>query len=358
MSCVMHLVVLAMTMLLAACGGDDTASTQPLAGASKGYSQIVAFGDSLTDGGTYNPTTADADPSNDVPVGLPFTTKPGNTWAAYVAVALGLPLTPNQQVNFGIVGNGGQVFELGGLNYAEGGAYILQDAVNGGVVTQTIPGLGTVPVQMATSRSIATQIADYLSENGNAFNAGQLVLIQGGADDFLAFLDAVAAQPSRAADAPAVISSTATAMASQVQRLRAAGATGIVYANLPDLGATPRFRGTPLASLATTLSTNYNAAMESALRDSGVTVFDTASLFAQAIASPASFGFANVTSPACTSYSSPGDPATLSALLCSHNTLVAPGADQTYLFADGLHPTARGHQVLAGRLLQQMLYSH
>lgn len=354
---VMHLVVLVMTMLLAACG-DDAATTPPLTGAAKGYNQLVVFGDSLTDGGTYNPTTADADPSNDVPVGLPFTTKPGDTWAGYVAYYLGLPLTPNQQVNFGIVGNGGQVFELGGLNYAEGGARILQDAANGGVVTRTIPGLGDVPVQMATSRSIATQVTDYLAENGNAFNSGQLVLIQGGVNDFLAFLDTVAAQPSRAADAPTVINGTATAMASQIQRLRAAGATSVVYANLPDLGAMPRFRGTTLAGLATTLSSNYNASVATALRDSGVTVFDTASLFAQAIASPASFGFVNVTYPACTSYSTPGDPATLSALLCSHNTLVAPAADQTYLFADGLHPTARGHQILAGQVLQEILSSY
>jgi outer membrane lipase/esterase len=98
--------------------------------------------------------------------------------------------------------------------------------------------------------------------------------------------------------------------------------------------------------------------MVSALRGSGVTVFDTASLFAQAIASPASFGFANVTFPACTSYSTPGEPATLSALLCSRDTLVAPGADQTYLFADGLHPTARGHRILAAVLLQQIHYSY
>lgn len=360
MNCVMHLtcpLVLAMTMLLAGCGGDDTASTLPLTNAARGYQQIVAFGDSLTDGGTYNPTTADADPSNNIPEGLQFTTKPGNTWAGYVARDFGLPLTPNWQVNFGVVGNGGQVFELGGLNYAEGGAHILQDAANGGIVYQTIPGLGTVPVQMATCRSIANQITSYLAENGNAFNAGQLVLIQGGISDFLAFLDAVSAQPSKAADAPTVIGSTTTAMAAQIQRLRAAGATGIVYANLPDLGATPRFRGTPLAGLATTLSTNYNAAMASELQDSGVMVLDVASLFTQAIASPASFGFANVTYPACNNYSTPGDPATLSALLCSRDTLITPGADQVYLFADGLYPTARGQQIMAGRVLQQIRFS-
>ncbi len=354
------LAALMTTLLLVACGGgggstENVVPTTP--GQAAGYTQIVAFGDSLTDSGTYNPTTADADPSNDVPVGLMFTTKPGGTWASYIAVALGLPLTPNQQVNFGVVGHGGQVFQLGGLNYAEGGAMLLVDAANGGVNPQPVPGLGTVPVQTQTARAVATQISDYLAEHGNAFNANQLVLIQGGANDLFAFLRQVAGNPSLAANAPTVISNTVTAMVTQIQRLKAAGATHIVYANLPDLGATPQFRGTALAGLATTLSTNYNAAVKSTLTssNSGVVIFDTQALISQAIASPASFGFVNVTTPACTSYTTPGDATTVSALICSANTLVAAGADQSYLFADGVHPTARGHQIWAAKAVELIL---
>ncbi|HSC81298.1 MAG TPA: SGNH/GDSL hydrolase family protein [Chitinolyticbacter sp.] len=344
------------TLLLAACGGGgDTENVTPTTpGEDAGLNQIVAFGDSLSDSGTYNPTTADADPSNDVPVGLMFTTKPGGTWASYVALALGLPLSANQQVNFGVVGRSGKVFELGGLNYAEGGASLLVDAPNGGVQNQTIPGVGTVPVQTATARSVATQIGDYLAEHGNAFNGNQLVLIQGGANDFFYFLKQVAGNPSLGANAPTVISNTATAMVTQIQRLKAAGATRIVYANLPDLGATPQFRGTPLAGLATTLSTNYNAAVKSALASSGVVVFDTQALITQVIAAPTSFGFANVTTPACTSYTTPGDATTLTALICSDKTLISAGADQSYLFADGVHPTARGHQIWAASVLQTL----
>ncbi|WP_255987301.1 SGNH/GDSL hydrolase family protein [Chitinolyticbacter albus] len=352
------LAALMITLLLAACGGGgDTENVTPTTpGQAAGFNQIVAFGDSLSDSGTYNPTTADADPSNDVPVGLMFTTKPGGTWVSYVALALGLPLTSNQQVNFGVVGRGGQVFELGGLNYAEGAATVQVDAPNGGVQNQTIPGVGTVPVQTATARSISTQIGDYLAEHGNAFNGNQLVLIQGGANDFFAFLKQVAGNPSLGANAPTVISNTVTAMVTQIQRLKAAGATHIVYANLPDLGSTPQFRNTPLAGLATTLSTNYNAAVKSALAssNSGVVVFDTQALITQAIAAPASFGFVNVTTPACTSYTTPGDASTLTALICSEKTLVSAGADQSYLFADGVHPTARGHQVWAAAVLQAL----
>lgn len=336
--------VIATSVVMSACDDEGyQSSVVPPSSESQGFSQVVAFGDSLSDAGTYNPTTADTNPANDSPTGLTFSTKPGSTWAVYVAATYGHVLQPNRQVNFGVVGNGGAVMELGGLNYAEGGARIDVDAANGGVVMQPIPGVGTVPVQLATSRSIKTQIDDYLAEHGNAFDDEQLVLIQGGANDFFGFLGQVAANPSLAANAPTVIANTVTSMVTQVGRLKAAGATHIIYSNLPDLGLTPQFRSTPLAGLASTLSANYNAAVATSLNGLGVNVFDTSALIQQVAASPSTYGFTNVTTPVCTSLTTPGNPASLSALICSPTTLVAPGADLTYLFADGVHPTARAH---------------
>ena len=340
----------AVTVFMSACD-DEGYESSVIPPSSQSLTQVVAFGDSLSDAGTYNPTTADANPDNDIPSGLTFSTKPGMTWAAYVAISFGHTLTPNQQVNFGIVGNGGEVLELGGLSYAEGGARIEMDAPNGGVVMQTIPNVGTVPVQLATSRSINTQIDDYLAEHGNAFDEQTLVLIQGGANDFFAFLGAVAANPALANTAPAVISAAATAMVNQVGRLNAAGATRIIYSNLPDLGITPQFRTTPLAGLATQLSLAYNAAVANALNGLGVDVFDTATLIQQVAASPSTYGFTNATTPACNSFTTPGNPATLSALICFPTTLVAPGADLTYVFADGVHPTAGAHALWGDQVI-------
>jgi outer membrane lipase/esterase len=339
----------AVTVLMSACddeGYESSVNPPP----SQSLTQVVAFGDSLSDAGTYNPTTADTNPANDIPTGLTFSTKPGMTWAVHVAIAFGSTLTPNQQVNFGVVGNGGAVIQLGGLDYAEGGARIEVDAPNGGVVMQTIPNVGTVPVQLATSRSIRTQIDDYLAEHGNAFNDQQLVLIQGGANDFFGFLGQVAANPALANTAPAVISANATAMVNQVARLRSAGATHIIYSNLPDLGLTPQFRTTPLAGLATQVSLAYNAAVANALGGLGVNVFDTAALMQQVAASPSTYGFTNAITPACTSFTSPGNPASLSALVCFPTTLVAPDADLTHVFADGVHPTARAHALWSDRV--------
>ncbi|HET9762047.1 MAG TPA: autotransporter outer membrane beta-barrel domain-containing protein, partial [Casimicrobiaceae bacterium] len=61
-------------------------------------------------------------------------------------------------------------------------------------------------------------------------------------------------------------------------------------------------------------------------------------LLDEAIANPAAFGLSNVTTPACTIPIS---------VLCTPATLVAPNAAQTFLFADGVHPTTAGHQILA-----------
>jgi outer membrane lipase/esterase len=344
----------ATSLLLAGCNGEKQEATVVAPPAdTRAIAQVVAFGDSLSDGGTYNPTTADANPDNDLPTGLIFSTKPGMTWAANVAVNYGRPISPNRQVNFGVVGSGGAVIELSGLNYAEGGAMIETDAPDGGVVMQTIPGVGTVPVQLATSRSIRSQIDAYLEQHGG-FNDNQLVLIQGGANDLFSFLRQVADDPSIAADprnVQSIVAITATAMINQISRLRSAGANRIIYSTLPDLGLTPQFRTTPLATLASQISVGYNAMVENALNGlGGVNVFDALSLIQQVADDPERFGFTNVTTPACTSTTTPGDPSTLSALICSPTTLVEPGADVGYLFADGVHPTARAHALWADQV--------
>jgi len=119
----------------------------------------------------------------------------------------------------------------------------------------------------------------------------------------------------------------------------------VIYANLADLGKTPQFSTTPLAPLATQLTTAYNAAVATQLNAWGVHVFDAAALINQVVASPATYGFSDATTPACNSYTTPGNPLTLSALICSPATLVAPGADISHVFADGVHPTAHAHAV-------------
>ncbi len=337
---------LSTAFILAGCGSDDVQSLNPTKPSlSAGFKQVVVFGDSLSDAGTYNPTTGDTDPSNDSATGLMFTTKPGGTWTTYVAADLGIPLGPRQQVNFGIVGNGGKIIQLDGTDYAEGGARIDFDSGTNGVSSQTIPGVGTVPVQQATQRSVKTQIDAFLAEHGNSFNDQQLVLIQGGANDFFNFFSTTP-PADLAAQAPAFIQATVVSMATQVARLKAAGAKHVLYANLPDLGLTPQFLalGAATAGQASQLAAAYNAAVKQQLDAMGVKTYDTAGLIQKVVAAPSSYGFTNVTVPVCTSSS---------ALICTPTTLV--GNPNQYLFADAVHPTARAQSIWADQVAQMVL---
>lgn len=330
---------LAVAALMSACGGDDDDG-------SGRFREVVSFGDSLSDVGTYNVTTA-MDRVTPSAVGQRFTTKPGPVWAEVVASGVGAALHVNEQVDFGVLGAGGRIVALGGTSYAQGGARITQ---NGEGRSQVIaPDGSTVTVQGPTEVSITTQIDRYLAAYSH-FDARQLVLIQGGANDFLPVLRDVAR--GEVAPGPALMAEAqqrGTEMAAQVKRLTAAGARYVVYANLPDLGNTPLLRGSPLAAVASGLSATYNQSVAAALADTDVVIFDLAALLANVMASPASFGLSNVEGAACTSI----NPATgeTSALLCTPQTLVNAQADQQYLYADVVHPTTAGHAVWGARVL-------
>ncbi|STR44609.1 SGNH/GDSL hydrolase family protein [Iodobacter fluviatilis] len=368
--------VLLLTSLLAACGGGGDASTPA---DTRNIKEVISFGDSLSDIGTYNPTTADADLTNDIPVGLRFTTKPataptGAVWTEFFAAEYGLNLTPNRLVNFsglnpvtgapvGTPSTMGKIYDLGGNAYAEGGSRIDTEltvnakgqTISNGLVT-VAPGM---TYQSATALSIKGQIAKYKAAR-TSFNASQLVLIQGGPNDFFAFLAGVAAAPSSATPSAiqAAIGKNATSMVTQVKTLVAMGASKVVYANMPDLGVTPQFAPTALKDLATTLSVEYNKAVAAGLAAEvaakQVVIVDTAGLVAKAIASPVSFGLVNTSNMACNNDTTPSlsalpptnDPTKVSALTCTGKTLVAANADTNYLFADGVHPTIAGHTIL------------
>ncbi len=344
---------LIVTVLVSACLVPANQSEKPVPDRGLRFSEVVAFGDEYTDAGTYNPTTGDADPRNDVQSGMSFTTSPGTTWAVFVAEKLGLSLTSDRRVDFGVVGRGGAVVPLGGTDYAEGGALIDQPSGNG-IQMHQVPGLGVVPVQGPTKRSIQHQVDTYLIEHGGRFGDRQLVLIQGGANELLGFLRGVGSGLVGASREHDIANHAADSMVQEILRIRDTGARQIVYSNQMDLGVTPEFRGTKLAKLATRITFDYNEAVAAALRGTEIRIFDTAALLSKMLASPASFGFSNTTSPACATVTA-GDVTGIPALICSMQTLVTPGADQYYLFADLIRPSSRAHEIWGARVVQMVL---
>src|SRR5580700_9220108 len=100
----------ALTML-AACGGSSSSGNNtPPGGVTL---QVVSFGDSLSDVGTYAPVaTADFG-------GGRFTTNPGQIWTQNVAQYYGDTLTAAQTGGFGV-----PLAPASGLGYAQGGARV------------------------------------------------------------------------------------------------------------------------------------------------------------------------------------------------------------------------------------------
>ncbi|HEY1903020.1 MAG TPA: SGNH/GDSL hydrolase family protein [Terracidiphilus sp.] len=120
-----------------------------------------------------------------------------------------------------------------------------------------------------------------------------------------------------------------------IQRLIHAGATRFILPNLPPLGLTPRLNGSPTTSVpANQASALYNDVLNGGiafLRDFNrakhlqLAQLDVFNLFYRILAAPSQYSLVNVS-------------------VSSQGMAVDP---DTYLFWDDLHPTTRGHDILA-----------
>lgn len=271
------------------------------------YSSVTFFGDSLTDGGYFSPITQG---KLGIKESGQFTTNPDNVWATSFAEQLGTTSVANT---------------LGspqtGNNYAIGGARAGVDIVN------TDFGVN-VPVA-----SVSTQVTGYLANK--KVDPNGMYVVWGGANDLLA----AATNPANAIN---TISSAAGSQVGAIKALKDNGANYILVPNIPDIGLTPTAiaAGAGFQSSGTMLANMYNQTMYSSAVATGANIIplDTFSLLQQVAANPKAYGFTNMTQKACN---------TPSSLLCGSNNLVAPGANESYFFADGIHPSGRAHQMIA-----------
>ena len=271
------------------------------------YSSVTFFGDSLTDGGYFSPITQGTLGLNE---SGQFTTNPDNVWATSFAEQLGTTSVANT------VGN-----PQTGNNYAIGGARAGVDIVNDDFGVN-------IPVA-----SVNTQVNGYLATK--KVDPNSMYVVWGGANDLLA----AAANPDNALT---TISSAAGSQVAAIKALKDNGANYILVPNIPDIGLTPTAiaAGTGFQSSGTMLANLYNQTMYSGAVATGANIIplDTFSLLQQVAANPNAYGFTNMTQAACTTESS---------LTCGSNNLVTPGANDSYFFADGIHPSGRAHQMIA-----------
>jgi thermolabile hemolysin len=226
------------------CGLMIAASLIPVQAIAANFSQIVVYGDSLSDiGKAYTATGA---PPYGAVTGGRFSNGP--LWIEYLAADLGIEIDPS-------------------TNFAVGGATT-------GTNNTIQPALGGVQDRV-TSNSISDPNALYI--------------VWAGANDYLGGGIANPAIP-------------VTNLSSEISTLISRGAKNILVPNLSNLGKLPVTQNTVNSLSLDLLTQSHNAGLAASLntlsRDNpGVklSLLDVNSLFNRVVADPSSFGFKNVT---------------------------------------------------------------
>lgn len=266
------------------------------------FNSVVVFGDSLSDAGNL---------SQALGLGVSrFTTNPGENTAMYVADGLGLSATDSTS---------------GGNNYAWGGAGILNNYSLG----------------VFFSPTIQSQVDDYLKNN--RASASTLYQMWGGSNDIYAIYE------SAPSTATSEIIPVANAELSLLNNLYEAGGRYVVVYNLPNLGATPDGVSHNLQNKYREVVNQYNQTLNAGLatlsqRGLNIIPVNTYAILAEIMANPSAYGIINTSSGACNA---------LSSLICEPGDY-ASGTENTYLFADTVHPTTGGYKMLASIVLSEI----
>lgn len=275
------------------------------------FSNIYAFGDSLTDTGNVD-NTADSPPIN---FPIPFPPPPyyeghfsnGPVWIESLASKLELTVSPSTK---------------GGNNFAYGGA----ESGTENVLNKDYPLIFEKNPLLGLQQEVQGFIEELPSQGADP-NA--LYTVWAGANDYLG-------------GGQTTDTETVGNLLDAVISLNDAGAKNILVVNLPDLGKIPSTRNDPESAFLTALSQQHNSdlALELATLSQGrgssinIIPLDVYSTFEAIIADPEKYGFTNVTE---------------SCLNLTTNTLCSEekSVQDQYFSWDGLHPTEAGHDLIA-----------
>lgn len=273
------------------------------AASAQSYSRLVVFGDSLSDNGNLYLATGGTTPASPPFVAGRFSNGPVFT----------------ERLGFNAANFMGPV--TGSINYAFGGART---------------------DSQATPLGMRLQLAQYL-QRGGKFGANDLVSVLGGANNIFQGLPTAGASTNPTGAITPVALGAATDVNFIVDGIAQAGAGTILVTNLPKLSITPQFRGTPAAPLADFAVTTFNGALLTGLNTTAaarpgtnIILMDLFKVGDVIAANPSAFGVSNVTQA------------------CFNGVTVCSNPDD-YFYFDGVHPTAKGHAVIA-RLSNDYLY--
>lgn len=365
-------------LLNTACGGGDgeASSPEPSPALASGtpVSRVFVAGDSLADVGTFG-LKATVQNAADRAMGYPI-------YPDLVAADLGVDPLCNY-----FASDDRETFTRneGCTDFAVGGAQVVNPVTRGG---------SNVPL------SLQDQLEAAVEANGGAWRAGDLVVVDAGANDAAALADAwldarqggaaeaaifaalLAQQLDASAIADALAQSDGEAVAAgrYMQRLAQTywntvkantldkGATRVALLDVPDITRTPRLRaiaagldpggpvtGAEFEAALRQWIVGFNTELARLVADEPgkvalVPYFDA---FTAQHTRPADFGLTNVTDPACPP-ASDFEACTDAALDASPPAGLTAGWWKTWFYSDEFHPSPRGHELLAATVLQAL----
>jgi phospholipase/lecithinase/hemolysin len=367
-------------VLLAACGGGGAGDQSPRVA----FTSMVSFGDSLSDVGTYRVGTVAALGGGKWTVNGPT----ARNWTEFIASDI--KAAPPCAAQTGLLPNipglaGAPVTNVPACtNYAQGSARV------SGVFAPNSATLQAAPFSQVNLGLLATpvtsQMAAHLAKVG-AYSGTELVTVMAGGNDLFMNFNGIASAAAggatavgaaiaagwsttvqgqvAAGGAAATNAALAAALAGMGQagaelaglvktQVLAKGARFVVVVNLPDVSQTPfasvldpQSRG-----LVNTLVTTFNGQLQNGLAGTPVVLVDAYAQGRDQFANPSQYSLSNVTTPAC-STTSPANPLAGSSLGCTASSAI-PGDTSRFLFADTVHPTPYGYQLLAQFAAVQM----
>jgi outer membrane lipase/esterase len=304
------------------------------------YSNVVIFGDSLSDtGNVLSLTTAFAPPPFPSYPAAPGRFSNGPVWVEHLAAGLGLA---SAAAPANLLFTGSAVIPIGapgGQNYAYGGAR----TGLGGSAGATTGLLGQV---------IAWNGSAFSSALTRAADPNALYVIAAGGNDMRDFRSgSLGVTPTQAA----------ANVVNMMALLAQAGARNFLVGNLPDLGTTPEAVGLGLVPASQVATLAFNAALAAGLSILDVQFFGQTGIdldidlldlfgFGNAIVADATtnggalYGITNVTAP-CLAPVQPG--AYFLAGSVDINCAVS-------LYSDPLHPSAAAHRLLGMAALEAL----
>lgn len=385
---------LSTALVLAGCGGggSDQASTN-----NTGFTSMVVFGDSLSDIGSYKVGVVAA-----VGGGKWTVNSAGaKNWTESVAAQYSLPVPCAAQTGLSSIIPGIAAVPVQDFstcrNYAQGSSRVTNPAGPNSIAIQrgvfaAVKGAGGTDAQAGEAAGnaaglglmalpVVNQMANHLANAGGAYSGKELITIMAGGNDTFMNLNGVASAAAGgagavgaaqfagwpagvqasvaaggAAAAGAAQQAAVAAMAQAANELVAAvntqllakGARYVAIVNLPDVSQTP-FAATldaPTRGFINTMVTTFNSTLNTGLAGKpGILMVDAYTQGRDQVANPGQYALSNVTARACDA-ASPANPLRGSSLTCTANSVVA-GDTSKYLFADDVHLSPFGNQLLA-----------